>query len=206
MNKKKEELTLSRTSKMPCHSYNIPASMCITGSKLAVKSNTVCSHCYAKRFRYNWGNVKAAMIKRSQEITHKNWVELMVIALTQKEKSGYFRWHDSGDLQSLNHLKNIVEIAKRLPKIKFYLPTKEYGILGKFLKDNRLPDNLIVRLSEHLLNTTCKSHLVNLYSLQTSSVDSGVGFSCPAEKQGNKCLNCRACWNKKIKNVDYKKS
>ena len=29
------------------------------------------------------------------------------------------------------------------------------------------------------------------------------GQACPAPGQGNKCLNCRACWNKEIKNLAY---
>ena len=38
---------LSRTSKMPCHSYNLPATRCITGSKMAKIKGTTCYDCYA---------------------------------------------------------------------------------------------------------------------------------------------------------------
>ena len=27
--------------------------------------------------------------------------------------------------------------------------------------------------------------------------------TCPAPKQGNECKSCRACWDKKVKNVAY---
>jgi len=27
--------------------------------------------------------------------------------------------------------------------------------------------------------------------------------TCPAPQQGNECKSCRACWDKKVKNVAY---
>jgi hypothetical protein len=38
---------LSKTSKMPCYSYNLPATRCITGSKMAKIKGTTCYDCYA---------------------------------------------------------------------------------------------------------------------------------------------------------------
>jgi len=52
---------LSETYKMPCKSYNIPAELCITGSKLRKINNSVCSDCYACKGRYNFGNVQNAL-------------------------------------------------------------------------------------------------------------------------------------------------
>jgi len=55
---------LSRPGKMPGPSYNLPASMCQTGSILVRVPGTVCHGCYALKGRYRFPNVKEAMAQR----------------------------------------------------------------------------------------------------------------------------------------------
>lgn len=100
---------LSRPSKMPCHGYSIPASTCKTGSKLRAVSGSTCSSCYACKGRYTFDNVQSALHRRLESIEKPEWVEWMVDLIGRREKSGFFRWHDSGDLQSMAHLLAIVE-------------------------------------------------------------------------------------------------
>ena len=49
-------------------------------------------------------------------------------------KEKYFRWHDSGDVQSMKHLLNILAVARQTPKIKYWLPTKEPQLMREFAK------------------------------------------------------------------------
>ena len=104
---------LSAPSKMPCHGYSIPARRCITGSKLAKVPGSVCAGCYALKGRYLFGNVQSALERRFASLENPEWVDAMVIAITHFEKSGFFRWHDSGDIQSLIHLEKIVSICQQ---------------------------------------------------------------------------------------------
>ena len=94
---------LSKPSKMPGFSYNLPAYKCITGVKLQAVPGSVCAGCYAMKGRYAFGNVKAAMDRRLASLTHPKWGLAMSIQINSKFKYGhdFFRWHDSGDLQSL---------------------------------------------------------------------------------------------------------
>jgi len=32
-----------------------------------------------------------------------------------------------------------------------------------------------------------------------------IGHDCPSRFQQNKCMDCRACWDKRVKNVSYHK-
>ena len=48
-----------------------------------------------------------ALARRLESLKHPQWVEAMV-ALIHGEP--WFRWHDSGDLQSPEHLKKIFEV------------------------------------------------------------------------------------------------
>lgn len=196
--------TLSKPSKMPCHGYSIPAKYCKIGQKMRNVKNSICSICYALKGRYVFVKVLAAMEKRFQSLTHRNWLPAIVFLIAKKEKSGFFRWHDSGDIQDVDHLLRIVKVAECLPNVKFWLPTREYNIVKQFFAMGaKLPENLCVRLSALMIDGDVTEQQ-NPFGLPTSGA-SKEGFNCPAPKQGNKCLDCRACWDKNQKNIIYKK-
>jgi len=196
---------LSKPSKMPCSSWSTPAKHCKTGKKLAKVSGSICSSCYANKGFYRMPNVKNCLEKRFESLSHPEWEMAMTIAISGSEGSGFFRWHDSGDVQSVKHLKKIAQIAKNIPSIQFWLPTREYGFVSQYLKKHKMfPSNLVVRLSAYMVDGQPPVLLANRLGLITSGV-SKVGFTCPASNQGNKCLSCRACWDKNISNINYKK-
>lgn len=195
--------SLSKPSKMPGYGYGLPAlESCKTGSKLAKVEGTTCSKCYACKGHYTFSNVREAQRKRLTAISNPSWVEAMVQMISSK-KEKHFRWHDSGDLISLQHLSKICQIAVRLPEYKFWLPTQEHALVKEYRETiGELPDNLIVRLSASKIDGRPPST-----DLCTSSVhqnEPAYGYECPAHKQDNKCGKCRACWNKEIKNVSYR--
>lgn len=196
--------SLSEPSKMPGFGYGLPAlKTCNVGSKLAKIPGTPCADCYACKGHYTFANVKDAQEKRLQAVLHNpSWVDAMT-AMIESKKSKYFRWHDSGDLISLDHLSKICQIAVRLPEYHFWLPTHEHGLIRQYRElHGDFPSNLIVRLSTPKVDGRPVTT-----DLCTSSVHKNAephGFACPASKQGNKCGDCRACWNKEIKNVSYK--
>ena len=195
---------LSEPSKMPCYGFSIPASRCKTGSKLRKVAGSVCSICYALKGRYVFGVVQNALERRFSKLSHPQWVKAMAFLINTLEKSGYFRWHDAGDIQSLTHLQRIVRVCKATPHIKHWLPTREYGIVAAYVrKYGAFPANLNVRLSAYMMDGPPPSHLAKSLGVQTSGV-LHEGFTCPAPNQGNKCLDCRACWITKIPNVNYK--
>ena len=133
---------LSAPGKMPEGSYNIPANMCQTGAKLRLIPDTPCFGCYAFNGRYNFPNVKDALTRRLESLTHPQWVEAMAVLIKGKK---HFRWHDSGDLQSVQHLKNIFEVCKLTPGTMHWLPTQERKFLP--LSTDSIPKNLLIRLS-----------------------------------------------------------
>jgi len=196
---------LSKPSKMPCHGFSIPARHCKTGAKLRNAKDSICSICYALKGRYLFPNVQNALERRFSKLKDALWVQAMTIAIGGTESSGFFRWHDSGDIQDVDHLNRIVQIAKNLPQLKFWLPTREYAIVSQWKKENGdFPENLTVRLSGLKIDGPAPVSIAKRLGLTTSGV-SKEGFTCPASDQGNKCLTCRACWDKNTLNVNYKK-
>ena len=114
---------LSDPGKMPGYAYSLPAQACITGSKLVKIPGTVCYGCYALKGNYKrFPSVRLALAKRLQALPHPRWVDAMVTLIYGEE---VFRWHDSGDLQSVQHLKNIFEVCSRTPSTWHWLPTRE---------------------------------------------------------------------------------
>ena len=187
---------LSKPSKMPGPAYNLPASACITGQKLAKIPGSVCAGCYALKGRYRFNNVQAALQRRLQAIESPEWVEAMIVLIKPQK---FFRWHDSGDIQSLKHLENIFRVCRATPGTSHWLPTREAQFL-KRLKVNQVPRNLIIRMSSHMIDQAP----VNFWPW-TSTVTSGEGRSCPAPEQGNSCGSCRQCWDRAVPNVCYGK-
>ena len=186
---------LSAPSKMPGPAYNLPATQCITGAKLVKVPGSVCHGCYALKGRYRFSTVRMALARRLESLKHPQWVEAMV-ALIHGEP--WFRWHDSGDLQSPEHLKQIFEVCKRTPETQHWMPTREAQFL-KLMDPDIIPSNLIIRMSSHMINQPPVK-----FWPWTSTV-STQAKTCPAADQGNKCRDCRACWDRSVPNVTYPK-
>jgi len=189
---------LSSPSKMPGYAYNLPAWECVTGVKLQAVTGSVCSGCYAMKGRYRFPNVKDALNRRLNSLNHPQWVEAIVTLISHySRKVPFFRWHDSGDLQSVQHLKQIFEVCNRTPETSHWLPTRERKFLP--LSTDSIPKNLMIRMSSHRIDQAPVKSWP-----WTSTVSTG-SFTCPASKQGNECKSCRNCWSREVANVSYPK-
>jgi len=197
---------LSKPSKMPGYAYSIPASKCNVGSKLKLIPGSVCFNCYADRGRYLFSNVQNALNRRLATISDPAWSANMATAINGQPE---FRWHDSGDIQSIDHLHKIVEVCRATPNTKHWLPTREKRIVKQFLRGNTFPDNLCVRISATMIDGPAPVVISDWNRKQnTSTVHNNKpaqGYQCPAPSQGNKCQNCRACWDRDISNISYGK-
>ena len=183
---------LSAPGKMPEGSYNLPASACKTGQKLAQIPGTPCHGCYALKGRYRFNNVQTALARRLESLKHPLWTEAMTVLVKGKK---HFRWHDSGDIQSVAHLKKIFEVCNNTPGTMHWLPTQE----RRYLPLGSYPKNLVIRLSNAKNNTAPGQAWTHWSTVVDQDGD------CPASKQGNKCGSCRRCWNPEVKHVTYPK-
>ena len=196
---------LSITSKLGCYSYSIPAKNCVAGGKLFNVKNSVCSHCYARKGRYLFGNVKKALDRRFQSLVDPNWVDNMVFLITTAGQS-YFRWHDSGDIQGAWHLNKIVDVAKRCPEVKFWLPTKERLMIDEWkLGHGEFPDNLCVRLSAPIKEFRMHPKYGPSSMVVKDPVKNNTPFTlCKSYQNSGKCGECRSCWDRDIQVIAYK--
>jgi hypothetical protein len=189
---------LSKPNKMPGPSINLPASQCITGAKLVNVKGSTCSGCYALKGRYRFPNVKDAMQRRLDRLHDPRWIDAMVTLI---DKQPVFRWHDSGDLQSVQHLKNIFQVCKLTPDTRHWLPTREARFLS-LMDPDVVPKNLKIVLSDHMNDQVSPPTWWPFTSgVSTKHAD----VTCPASSQGNKCRSCRKCWDRNTKRVIYGK-
>ena len=203
--------TLSKPSKMPCHGFSLPAQRCKTGGKLQSDPNSTCFKCYALSGNYRRGNVRDALEARYQKLMHAHttqtldvWAEAMAAQINANETSPFFRWHDSGDVQSTAHVLAIFDVCDRTPLFTHWLPTREMRFIREALEKRPKPRNLVIRLSSLRREFPPQAGLAKRLGIQTSTVSwTGSAHTCPAGKQGNVCGACRACWKPEIENVDY---
>jgi hypothetical protein len=200
--------SLTSTSKMPCKSYSLPTEACQTGFKMAKLKGSICSKCYADKgfYKVYENNIKPAQFSRLDSINGEFWVFGMVSHIG---KDPFFRWHDSGDLQNLEHLEKIVSVCHATPKTMHWLPTREYGTIKDFIAKhgkNSIPKNLVVRLSAMYPDKPVKipPSLQNVSGITASNVHTKtpMGTPCKAPEQNGSCLDCRECWTDSV--ISYK--
>ena len=217
---------LSNTSKLGVKSISLNAKNCKTGSKLAKKKGSVCHGCYALKGCYQFPVVQNAMARRMEFFNHKDFIKIMVWLLQSQTKK-FFRWFDSGDVQSVIMALNILEVCKLTPDIKHWIPSKEYKIWRDVLKIEKLPSNVCLRMSSPNIdqeplkgfnNTStvhenkkafgleCKAYRTlkngNMLSLKEFT---NLDHNNPLIKQLGNCGNCKACYDTTVKNISYPK-
>lgn len=203
---------LSTPGKMPCHSYGLPAAECNVGSKLRSVDGSVCEDCYALKGSYQmYPKVIPAQYRRLASLTDPKWTDAMVTLIGWKERhTRCFRWHDSGDIQSVEHLARIAEVCERLPWVAFWIPTRETAAIRSYRDEfGPLPANLNVRESAAL-----KGHFQSPERAIGGRTFSAVALkgqplpdhvtACAAPSQDGFCRDCRACWDPAVPVVAYK--
>jgi Gene product 88 len=201
-------------SKMPGTSYGISAHACITGAKLAKVPGSVCEGCYALGGNYVYPSVLQAHKKRLAGIAHPQWTSAMVTLLRHAHARGtgrngafavgWHRWHDSGDLQSVEHLTKICAVAALTPEIRHWLPTREMGIVARYrAQGGTVPDNLLIRVSATMVDGPATKAWDTTSGVHDAKAPPAGTHVCPAPTQGNACGACRACWSRDVAHVSY---
>ena len=193
--------SLSKPGKMPGWSIGIPAKECKTGSKLRKIKNSVCYDCYALKGCYVFKVVQDAQYRRLKAIKDPAWVQAMAHLINSK-KPDVFRWHDSGDVQDLDHLNKIYEVCRLTPDKRHWMPTREAWIRDHVA---RAPSNLIIRFSMPMIDQEPSGSWPHVSTVISKDQPwfGATSKACPAPSQGNQCKSCRMCWDKEIKNISY---
>lgn len=225
---------LSHPAKMPCASWSTPASRCIRGSKLRERVGSVCADCYACKGCYQFRSTVSAMARRMAILDHALASPVAAVAFVNafgrvlrraesmtrkriakglkpaKNADGrFFRFHDSGDLQSELHFSLVCAIAEQCPGVAFWLPTREGEMIASAVRSGvQIPRNLTVRISADMVDTAgaidCSEPTVRasrVHSVKGRAAPDSV--ECRAFTREGACGPCRACWRPEIAATSY---
>lgn len=219
--------TIGFPSKMPGTSFGIPARHCKTGSKLRQIKGSTCARCYAFGNNYQYESVTKSQDNRFDKLGSDGWRDAMSFMLnkyhglidgkahykiTDPNGRGWHRWHDAGDIQSEEHLDDIVAVCRATPKIKHWLPTREIGIVSRWLMSRHgasleqmnkvLPRNLCIRISATMVDGNPTARAPNTSTVHKHNKPAERD-RCVAPDHDGHCGPCRKCWNQKQQNTSY---
>ena len=166
----------------------ISNSNCQRNSKI---KGSICSKCYSIRSTKMYNNLDI-MLMRNSQILHNNLLnedELPVI------NHRYFRFESHGDLGSLIHLQNLINIAKYNPNTRFTLWTKMYKLAEKGFKKYGKPKNFTVVYSSLMIDKPLdikKFNFADKIFTVFSKENNKVKINCGDKK----CIDCQTCYAK----------
>ena len=140
----------------------------------------------------------------------------------QKNIVKYFRFHTSGELESVEQLKLYCEICRDNADVVFYIYTKRFDLIAEYFvyENHPVPENFIINLSEWngsvdaFLSETEDMVAVGKFfeSINVFAYDDGsraYPVHCPAidmegHETGVTCAQCRRCMKKGSKTAVYR--
>ena len=194
---------LSKTSKLGTKSWSLQAVETCPGAR---KDNgelvAACSGCYATTGCYVFPDTKAVRANNKEEWKKDSFVSDFIAAL---KKQTHFRWFDSGDMYALELAKKMYDIMVATPNTKHWLPTRMYKFkkFADILEKMQALPNVMVRPSSDDIDGSYIKGVHGSTILPNAEYADSNTFVCNAPKQGGKCLDCRACYNKDIPVIGY---
>ena len=196
-------IKLSKAGKMPCRSWSLqaidtcPASIGSDGELV-----DACKGCYATTGNYRFPNVKKPREHNKEDWQRDSWVDDMVAEL---DNDRYFRWFDSGDMYHIQLARKILEVMKRTPWVRHWLPTRmhKFAKFAPVIQEmNSLP-NVVVRLSsDSVIGETIPGANTSTI-IPTPDKATAEMTVCEAYSRDGKCGPCRKCWDKDTAVIAY---
>ena len=196
-------IKLSKAGKMPCRSWSLqaidtcPASIGSDGELV-----DACKGCYATTGNYRFPNVKKPREHNKEDWKRDNWVDDMVAEL---DNDRYFRWFDSGDMYHIQLARKILEVMKRTPWVRHWLPTRmhKFAKFGLVLLEMSSLPNVVVRLSsDSVIGETIPGANTSTI-IPTPEQATAEMTVCEAYSRDGKCGPCRKCWDKDTAVIAY---
>ena len=196
-------IKLSKAGKMPCRSWSLqaidtcPASIGSDGELV-----DACKGCYATTGNYRFPNVKKPREHNREDWQRDSWVDDMVAEL---DNDRYFRWFDSGDMYHIKLARKMLEVMKRTPWVRHWLPTRmhKFAKFAPVIQEmNNLP-NVVVRLSsDSVIGETIPGANTSTI-IPTPEKATEEMTVCEAYSRDGKCGPCRKCWDKDTAVIAY---
>lgn len=110
---------------------------------------SICSKCFAEAMMGMYNALEAKVARNTKVLTER---VLNVDELPDTSGQSIFRFESFGDLNNVNQLENYLNIAKKNPKTRFTLWTKQYELVCDYFLSHDVPNNFTLILSSLMLN------------------------------------------------------
>jgi hypothetical protein len=182
---------LSWPSKMDCASWGISATRCHVGSRMREVVGSTCEGCYAMKGSFTFPGVKKVLEDNYRKLANPLWTPAMAAQIRWLAEER-FRWFMAGDVQGINHLRNIIQVCLATPQVYHWLPTRELDTVRKVMKTGTLPANLVLRASGAMVDGPPPKG----FDFTSTVVTDPEEATCPSSLDGGNCgeHNCTACW------------
>ena len=185
-------------------SWSLPAGISCPGSKDA----PVCGSCYAKKGMYRFPSVKNVREYNREDYHKDDWVDRMV---KEVSKYDYFRWFDSGDVETPKLASRIRDIIHATPSTHHWLPTRSdkitsiatefagrfySGTAGSFISFRQLTNLNLRPSADHIGLNNNERPGVNSYVILPEDMfeakKQGIQL-CPVSVPGSTQKSCDYC-------------
>ena len=192
---------ISKTSKMKVNgktvkSFSLPAGSSCPGSKGA----EVCGSCYAKSGFYHIPVVKNVREHNKEVYKQEDFVSKMIKIIGSDK---YFRFFDSGDIETPLLAAKLYDICKACPNTQFWIPTRSDMVSSIQPGVSALASlpNVALRLSANNIGLSKPERAgVSSYVIPVSDIPRAGSLGihvCPATTPGTlqkSCDTCTACY------------
>jgi hypothetical protein len=194
-----EIFPVSWPSKMDCPAWGISALQCDVGTRLRKVAGSTCAGCYAMKGTFRSANVVKKLEQAFEGLQSPLWTPAAAAMIRWYAKER-FRWFHSGDIQGINHLRNIIRVCLETPDVLHWLPTREMDTV--LACRDEIPENLRIRLSATMIDGPASKR----WPYTSTVVSDARKATCPSSVKGGNCgtHGCTACWDD-VKNTAYAK-
>lgn len=210
-------IKISKPSKMKINNkkvgcWSLQARTSCPGSKNPDGSIVeVCQSCYATKGMYRFPVVKAARQTNKEDYMEDDWVQRMVAEVS---KYDYFRWFDSGDVETSILADKIRKVIIDTPEVNHWLPTRsdkipEIAVVMNFRNLSapyfsttmiNLPNLALRPSADHIGLNNDERPGVNSYVIEPKDIfecaKQGI-YLCPVTAPGStqkSCDDCTMCY------------
>lgn len=165
--------------------------------KMNKTGNSICTFCYSMNaLNKHRKNCRPAFLGNSELLSESILQPSQIPFINQS----YFRFHGHGELINMNHLLNLVLIARKNPHCTFALWTKRKDFIKRLFSKQHdisipkgVPNNMILVYSNPKIDCVQIEPPVHFHKVFNNVSHGGYkNENCT----GQKCIECLACYKK----------
>jgi hypothetical protein len=187
---------LSHPSKIPVPTFDLDTERTGCADRCQYGINQVCYVLNNPNENYP---SRKEILKRNWELINSDQFVSILTKQIRQTRINDFRFWSSGDFYNLESIEKIIKVCENLPRVRFWIPTSRDDLLTEFLKENKIPSNVTIRLSAPIPDTPIPQFMKDFFKIHgvvfSETTTDPDAVNCHASLDGTGCQDCDQCWN-----------